>query len=147
MLDGACWPERPPLVAASWRCAAVCCRPMRLTQQPLEKHVHTESKLLPLQDLFSSFFPPSITELLFPASMADSHFTSILATIRSGEFSDLKFVCNDKAFFVHKSIVCTQSSVLNSTIKVRLAVSLFRSRSTTWRLRYLRIMTCAGTSV
>lgn len=147
MLDGAGWPERPPLVAASWRCASVYCRPMCLTQQPLKNMCILNRLFFACKMSFRLSFLPASLNYCFRLQMADSHFSSILATIRSGEFSDLKFVCDDKAFFVHKNIVCTQSSVLNSTIKVRLAVSLFQSQSTTWCLRYLRIMTCAGLSI
>lgn len=49
--------------------------------------------------------------------MGDSHLNAILATIRSGEFSDLSFVGEEKTFFVHKAIVCPQSEVLKEAVQ------------------------------
>ncbi len=44
--------------------------------------------------------------------------TMILAQMMtSGEFSDLKFVCNENVFKVHKAVVATQSPVIRAAIQ------------------------------
>lgn len=49
---------------------------------------------------------------------------SVLAQMmQSGEFSDLKFVCNGHEFKVHKAVVCAQSPVIKAAIQGGFEVS------------------------
>jgi len=44
--------------------------------------------------------------------------------MESGEFSDLKFVCNGQEFKVHKAVVCLQSPVIKAATQGRFEVSI-----------------------
>ncbi|KAI1420404.1 hypothetical protein F5Y12DRAFT_773165 [Xylaria sp. FL1777] len=43
--------------------------------------------------------------------------TTLARLLDSGEFSDLTLVCEGQEFLVHKSIVCSQSPVINTALK------------------------------
>jgi len=43
-----------------------------------------------------------------------SHGVNLLPLLKSGRFSDLQVSCEGHEFAVHKSILCTQSRVVNA---------------------------------
>lgn len=52
--------------------------------------------------------------------------STLVHMMESGEFSDLKFVCQGEEFQVHKAIVCGKSPVIKAAIQRGFKVSPVR---------------------